>query len=171
MPELLTPDCSPQDNPTPAHLQHAPKPRVLACILCQQRKVKCDRNFPCAHCTKAGVQCISAALAPRQRRRRFPERELLDRLRHYETLLRQNNIPFEPLHPSEAAPDASNSETSGGAGQVDAIPESSIAAGAYGNTTLYKAKNFWHAMNRKVGIFYEMHLTYTNVCPVSKPNK
>lgn len=72
--------------------------RVLACVLCQQRKVKCDRKFPCANCVRSGAKCVPAALASRQRRRRFPERELLERLRHYEDLLRQNNIEFEPLH-------------------------------------------------------------------------
>ncbi|KAI4250241.1 MAG: hypothetical protein LQ352_005413 [Teloschistes flavicans] len=38
----------------------------------------------------------------RRRRRRFPERALLDRLAKYEDLLRQNNIPFEPLHEGPA---------------------------------------------------------------------
>ncbi|GKU11278.1 unnamed protein product, partial [Fusarium langsethiae] len=57
-----------------------PKPqRVLACILCQQRKVKCDRTFPCSTCVKH-------------------ERELLNRLRRYETLMKQNNVKFDPLH-------------------------------------------------------------------------
>jgi hypothetical protein len=102
-PEMLTPEQSPPDMRSPDHYQYTTKTqRVLACVLCQQRKVRCDRKFPCANCTKAGVQCISAALAPRQRRRRFPERELLERLRHYEELLRQNNISFEPLHPSSS---------------------------------------------------------------------
>lgn len=77
--------------------------RVLACILCQQRKVKCDRKFPCANCVKSRAQCVPATFVPRQRRRRFPERELLDRLRQYEQLLRQNNIPFEPLHSDATA--------------------------------------------------------------------
>lgn len=27
-------------------------PRILACVLCQHRKIKCDRNFPCANCVK-----------------------------------------------------------------------------------------------------------------------
>jgi hypothetical protein len=35
---------------------------------------------------------------PGRRKRRFPERELLERLRKYEDLLRQNNITFDPLH-------------------------------------------------------------------------
>lgn len=77
-----------------------PKPqRVLACIRCQQRKVKCDRRFPCANCTKSRAQCVPATQLSRARRkRRFPERELLDRLHNYESLLRQNNIQFESLH-------------------------------------------------------------------------
>lgn len=74
--------------------------RTLACVLCQQRKVKCDRKFPCANCLKFKAQCVPAALNPRQRKRRFPERELLERIRKYEHLLRQNKITFEPLHKS-----------------------------------------------------------------------
>ena len=77
-------------------------PRVLACVFCQSRKIRCDRQFPCANCIKAGARCIPGNQVPRQRRRRFPERVLLDRLRHYEDLLRQNNIKFEPLHPDSS---------------------------------------------------------------------
>ncbi|KAJ5808488.1 hypothetical protein N7474_009757 [Penicillium riverlandense] len=80
--------------------------RVLACVLCQQRKVKCDRKFPCANCIRFRVQCVPATLAPRQRKRRFPERELLKRIRMYEVLLRQNNVQFEPLHPNESKAEA-----------------------------------------------------------------
>jgi hypothetical protein len=72
--------------------------RVLACVLCQQRKVKCDRQFPCANCVKSRAQCVPSTLAQRKRKRRFGDRELLEHLRKYEDLLRQNNIPFEPLH-------------------------------------------------------------------------
>lgn len=77
--------------------------RVLACVSCQQRKIKCDRHFPCAHCLRSGIYCVPASLVPRQRRRRFPERDLLQRLRHYEDLLRQNNVDFQPLHPTSPA--------------------------------------------------------------------
>jgi hypothetical protein len=101
---------TPAQNATPNATAKPHRQRVLACLLCQQRKVKCDRKFPCANCARAGAQCVSS-LAPRQRRRRFPERELLDSLRHYEGLLRQNNIKFEPLHtPAAAAEHQSPSE-------------------------------------------------------------
>ena len=92
--------------------------RVLACVLCQQRKVKCDRKVPCASCVRAGAQCVPATLAPRQRRRRFAERELLDRLRRYEGLLRQHNIKFEPLH-TPAVEKASPSEDGRGSDSLD----------------------------------------------------
>ena len=79
------------------------QPRILACVACQHRKIKCNREFPCSHCVKNGVQCIPANLVPKQRKRRFAERELLDRLRQYEALLQQHEIDFEPLHPGSTS--------------------------------------------------------------------
>lgn len=85
------------DAPPQSSLPLKPQ-RVLACVLCQQRKVKCDRKFPCANCIRSQAQCVPATLARRRKRRRFPEHELLDRLHNYEQLLRQNKIPFDPIH-------------------------------------------------------------------------
>lgn len=90
-------------NPAPHH-SSTKSQRVLACILCQQRKVKCDRKFPCSNCVKHQTQCVPSSQT-RPRRRRFPERQLLERLRSYEELLRQNKIKFEPLH-KESSPAA-----------------------------------------------------------------
>lgn len=89
-----------------------PRPhRVLACVLCQQRKVKCDRQFPCAHCVKSRAQCVPSTLTQRRRKRKFGDRELLDHLRKYEDLLRENNIAFEPLNQDWAPrPERSNME-------------------------------------------------------------
>jgi hypothetical protein len=81
---------------TPSGHQVSRSQRVLACVLCQQRKVKCDRKFPCANCIKSRAQCVPATLLPRRPRRKVPERDLVDRLRRYEDLLRHNNIKFEP---------------------------------------------------------------------------
>lgn len=91
------------DAPPQSSLPLKPQ-RVLACVLCQQRKVKCDRKFPCANCVRSQAQCVPATLTRRRKRRRFPERDLLDRLHSYEELLRQNNISFDPIH-GDAATD------------------------------------------------------------------
>jgi hypothetical protein len=91
-------------SPISTNIPSNSKPhKVLACVQCSRRKVKCDRHFPCENCTKAGVSCVPSSANPRQRRRRFAERELLERLRHYESLLRRHNIDFAALHPDSSS--------------------------------------------------------------------
>jgi hypothetical protein len=69
------------------------------CVLCQQRKVKCDRNEPCANCTKASVRCVSSAmLPPKRRKKRFAEAELLARLRRYEEALRRYGADIDAIN-------------------------------------------------------------------------
>ncbi|KAI2623379.1 fungal-specific transcription factor domain-containing protein [Hypoxylon sp. NC1633] len=61
-------------------------PRVLACVLCQNRKIKCDRQTPCSNCIKANVACTPSTPAPARKRRR-PNQDLQQRLARCEELL------------------------------------------------------------------------------------
>jgi hypothetical protein len=128
-------------------LQPPPKPqRVLACVLCQQRKVKCDRKFPCANCLRSHTQCVPAIQLPRSRRRRLPtntERSLLDRLRKYEDLLRQNNIEFEPFNTSSEGA----SRTSNAGHEQDSEEEQREVPSGLDRFTA-----FWHAMREGVSL-------------------
>ncbi|KAK9322024.1 hypothetical protein V1517DRAFT_362119 [Lipomyces orientalis] len=73
--------------------------RKHPCVLCQRRKVKCDRNEPCANCNNAGVECVPAStLPPRKRKRRFPEAELLTRLQRYERHLRRYGADIDAIN-------------------------------------------------------------------------
>ncbi|ORY71978.1 fungal-specific transcription factor domain-containing protein [Pseudomassariella vexata] len=63
-------------------------PRVLACVLCQHRKIKCDRHTPCANCVKANVTCTPSTPAPARKRRR-PNQDLQQRLSRCEELLQE----------------------------------------------------------------------------------
>jgi Fungal Zn(2)-Cys(6) binuclear cluster domain len=73
--------------------------RKHPCVLCQQRKVKCDRSDPCANCVKARVECVSpTTLPPRRRKKRFPEAELLARLRKYEDHLRRYGADIDAIN-------------------------------------------------------------------------
>lgn len=93
--------------------------RLLACMLCQERKVKCDHGYPCATCVKARVHCVPVTQASRRRKRRLPEGKLLEHLRKYENLLRQHNIKFEPLHPNPNSVAGKESPASPGEGSYD----------------------------------------------------
>ena len=117
------------EMPSPAFAAESPHParsksrRLLACVLCQQRKTKCDHNYPCATCVKARVQCVQAVQATRRRRQQFPEKELLARLHQYEQLLSQHNIKFEPLHPIPHSTEDKNSPPSASKNLCDSDDE------------------------------------------------
>lgn len=146
--------------------------RVLACVRCQQRKVKCDRKFPCSNCIRSRVQCEQTAPVLHRRKRRFPERELLDRIRRYEDLLSWNKIKFEPLHKGSnvgESPQSPHREESYDSQdrhqQIVKTDHSSPSTTASYNKRVYGVKyvlysllvhktnctrNFWHAMNKGV---------------------
>lgn len=72
--------------------------RGTSCVLCQQRKVRCDKNKPCANCVKARVECrVVPPQPPRRRKKRLQERDLIERLKKYETLLSENGVKFESI--------------------------------------------------------------------------
>jgi Fungal Zn(2)-Cys(6) binuclear cluster domain len=78
--------------------------RVHSCVLCQQRKVKCDRKNPCSGCVKAGVECVSSAPAPpRRRKRKLPDVDLHAKLKRYEELLKSYGAKFEDFDPRDAS--------------------------------------------------------------------
>ncbi|KZL83821.1 fungal specific transcription factor domain-containing protein [Colletotrichum incanum] len=84
--------------------------RPLACVLCQRRKVKCDRKYPCANCVKSKATCSPSIPAPVRKRRR-PNAELQARLARCEELLAKYAAASkEPLDfESTAAPPHSSS--------------------------------------------------------------
>ncbi|KAG4271941.1 hypothetical protein FPRO06_04192 [Fusarium proliferatum] len=72
--------------------------RGTSCVLCQQRKVRCDKNKPCANCVKAKVECrVIPPQPPRRRKKRLQEKDLIDRLKKYETLLAEHGVKVEAI--------------------------------------------------------------------------
>ncbi|KAJ5693041.1 hypothetical protein N7462_002464 [Penicillium macrosclerotiorum] len=126
--------------------------RTLACVLCQQRKVRCDRKLPCANCVKHQVHCVPSTQT-RPRRRRFPERQLLDRLRNYEDLLRQNKVKFEPLHRNLGPVSDGKGSPEGFYDSGEELPEARETdtpspLTPSNSKNIYEAKNIWHAMSQ-----------------------
>lgn len=73
--------------------------KAFSCIRCFERKVKCDKNHPCSGCVRAKVECVlRIPAAPRRRQKTIADEDTLARLKHYEDLLRENNIDFETSH-------------------------------------------------------------------------
>ncbi|OJK03025.1 hypothetical protein ASPACDRAFT_23646 [Aspergillus aculeatus ATCC 16872] len=70
--------------------------RGRSCVLCHQRKVRCDHQKPCSNCVKARTECrVVPSAPPRRRARKLQSHELIERLRKCETLLSQHGIEFD----------------------------------------------------------------------------
>lgn len=85
---------------TPESVTEAPKSNEVkgySCLLCRQRKVKCDQHDPCSNCVKASKECSFIAPVRGKRKRTKPPREGLHaRLKRYEDLLRSYGAQLEP---------------------------------------------------------------------------
>ncbi|KAF2005172.1 hypothetical protein P154DRAFT_518706 [Amniculicola lignicola CBS 123094] len=126
--------------------------RVLACVSCQARKVKCDHAYPCSRCVKSKTQCVPANQIARRRRRRFPERELLDQLSKYERLLRMNNIDFEPLHKAiSEASDVPAAQAGNGMDDMAHSQEREVLSPAITikSETGSEIKDWWYVMRQR----------------------
>ncbi|TVY62246.1 Aurofusarin cluster transcription factor aurR2 [Lachnellula suecica] len=94
-----------EENRSKSPSGNEPFKKKHPCILCQQRKVKCDRNDPCQNCTKARVECISAStMPPKRRKKRFPEAELLARLKKYEAHLKAYGADIDAINREDGPP-------------------------------------------------------------------
>ncbi|KAI0137073.1 putative C6 transcription factor [Xylariales sp. AK1849] len=68
------------------------------CLVCRQRKVKCDRRSPCSNCVKAGKQCSFIPPVRGKRKRTKPPREGLHaKLKRYEEMLKAYGAKVEPM--------------------------------------------------------------------------
>jgi len=89
---------------TPSTSTH--KRPTFSCIRCAERKVKCDRQRPCAGCVKSNVECIFKPVQPpKQRNKRVKVKVLTDRLKQYEALLQEKGIdPGNLLNHTDSRP-------------------------------------------------------------------
>jgi hypothetical protein len=80
------------------------RPQVsLACLQCQQRKRKCDKNSPCQACVLAGIACTAVSRARLPRGRHAVQRDNDDlrvRVARLERLLLAQKDDGEPPEPS-----------------------------------------------------------------------
>ena len=67
-----------------------------SCVICQRRKVKCDRISPCSNCVKHRVDCeFRAPAPPRRRKRQSPDPHIHAKLRRYEDILQKHGVKLE----------------------------------------------------------------------------
>ncbi|KAI8632124.1 hypothetical protein F5Y19DRAFT_423436 [Xylariaceae sp. FL1651] len=80
-------------NVTSTRSSPAQPTHLRSCVLCRQRKVKCDRRQPCSNCTRAGTTCVhppgAGRAAKRPRQNQAIDAKILDRLSQLEATIRR----------------------------------------------------------------------------------
>jgi len=110
------PTRSEQSNPTPGHANERPSnvntspigesPRtpshqkLLSCLGCRQKKVKCDKTYPCRGCQHSGSECVFPLRKRKARKPRSRNAEMILRLGRLEELLEK----YEPNDPKTPTP-------------------------------------------------------------------
>lgn len=104
---METPDVTPATTPGVASA------KVFACIVCTQKKIKCDKQEPCSACKKAGTECVFRTPAPpRRRKRKLPEADLHARLQRYEEALKGLGVDIETIDGDSINPGNNNRQES-----------------------------------------------------------
>ncbi|KAM3429088.1 hypothetical protein MY4824_008456 [Beauveria thailandica] len=67
--------------------------KAFSCLVCRQRKVRCDRAQPCRNCRRARIDCEYVAPVRGKRKRSQPSRETMRaKLRRYEDMLKTRGV-------------------------------------------------------------------------------
>lgn len=82
---------SPQPGPSADGSQ-----KPFSCLVCRQRKVKCNRSWPCQNCTRAQIDCEYVSPVRGKRARTAAPREGLHaKMRRYENLLKTRGVSLD----------------------------------------------------------------------------
>lgn len=85
---------SPSSASVPSQSSHPKFIHARACDTCQERKVKCDKQWPCSSCHKSKRECIYGDKGSNSGRSRRPlYRELRQRLAYLEVMVKKAQNP------------------------------------------------------------------------------
>ncbi|KAL2437108.1 Aurofusarin cluster transcription factor aurR2 [Exophiala dermatitidis] len=71
---------------------------VYSCVRCSDRKVKCDRDYPCGACKKHNVECTYRPARHSRKRLKLLERDaLIDRVQQYEAFIKKQGFHPEAV--------------------------------------------------------------------------
>ncbi|KAJ6789172.1 hypothetical protein PWT90_03296 [Aphanocladium album] len=84
----------------------------FSCLVCRQRKVRCDHVQPCSNCQRANIDCEYVAPVRGKRKRTKPPHETLHaKIQRYEGLLKTRGLDVEEGSAGHAASEDSLSES------------------------------------------------------------
>ena len=130
-----------------------------SCVTCRRRKVRCNKEEPCSHCTRAGIECVfpGPGRAPRKSRKP-PEAELLARLRRLEGVVQSLAVSTEDTGERPSLAQLERPSQGGGDDVYMGRPEERNSIDTHlgrlvinEDRSRYVSNSFWTSMGDEVG--------------------
>jgi len=93
-----------RNSPETTSIQSRTITRGHSCLVCTQRKVRCDGQRPCSTCARSSVPCISKPSQPRAIRIAKHKDDTAERLKRAEALLTRHGLSLDSDSPVNVAP-------------------------------------------------------------------
>jgi hypothetical protein len=149
-----------------------PAPKLRSCVVCRNRKVRCDKQSPCSNCRRANIACVfPSADRPLRWARRLERRtnkaaedaspgaeKVMDRLRNLESLVKELRSQLEQAHAvAGSAGDSSSAQDRDAATEHQGDTNTSGVQHQFGRLVLqdsshsrYVSSGFWSRVNDEV---------------------
>ncbi len=151
-----------QQSPSAAALssgssQRNPAQHPLSCTHCRQRKIKCDKKYPCSPCSRSNLNCVFPERARHPKKKSAGSKatndELMRRLGRMEELIEKMKVEGKDLNGKKLVEDGSTSpDTSRSRHTSEArSPGSNAPDHVDDGMNRYIGTHFWRSLSSEVG--------------------
>ena len=142
---------------SPGSGQRNPAQQPLSCTHCRQRKIKCDKKYPCSPCSRSNLNCVFPERARHPKKKSAGSKatndELMRRLGRMEELIEKMKVEGKDVNGKKLVDDGSTSpDTSRSRHTSEAqSPGSNGPDPAEDGMSRYIGTHFWRSLTNEVG--------------------
>ena len=142
---------------SPGSGQRNPAQQPLSCTHCRQRKIKCDKKYPCLPCSRSNLTCVFPERARHPKKKSAGSKatndELMRRLGRMEELIEKIKVEGKDINGKKLVEDVSTSpDTNRSRHASEARSSSSTGPDpAEDGMSRYIGTHFWRSLTSEVG--------------------
>ena len=142
---------------SPASGQRNSVQQPLSCTHCRQRKIKCDKKYPCSPCSRSNLTCVFPERARHPKKKSASSKatndELMRRLGRMEELIEKMKVEGKDVNGKKLVDDESTSPGTTGSRHTSEArsPGSNAPDPAEDGMSRYLGTHFWRSLSSEVG--------------------
>lgn len=139
---------------SPGSSQRNPAQLPLSCTHCRQRKIKCDKKYPCSPCSRSNLNCVFPERARHPKKKSAGSKatndELMRRLGRMEELIDKMKTEGKDVNGKKLVEDGSTSPDTSRSRRTSEAPSSNGPDPAEDGMNRYIGTYFWRSLSSEV---------------------